>query len=504
MYFKLSSSIIFREFDSFGYITDNRNFRYKLLNDGESPIGDRIVSDVGCIFISALTKKPQFIDDIVKKICICFTDVDFNIIKADVCDFLQKLNKDGFIVAGRTYQECEENEIKFSYKKTNIENKVVKTHPCVFNVKKETQDFLDNYFDGKPQLTNVHIEIISKCNERCVHCYIPHENKTTEMSYELFYNILNQCRELNVLHINLSGGEPLLHKDFCNFLRKCNDNNFSVNVLSNLTLLNDDILAEMKSNPLLGVQVSLYSMNPTIHDEITQIKGSFEKTKNGILRLIENDIPLQISCPIIKQNKDSYTDVIKWAEKYGIQVSADYVIIAGYNNTTSNLKCRLFIDEVKEIISYKMENDSKFLRQMKQDVEDKKNTLPNDSICSVCHSSICINDNGDVYPCAGWQGYVVGNIKNTSLEEIWEESDKVRYLRDLQKKDFPKCINCSDRDFCTMCMIRNSNEDPLGNPLIINKYFCTIAKIKKELFNDKTSKKNDIVINETNKKEKEK
>ena len=73
----------------------------------------------------------------------------------------------------------------------------------------------------------------------------------------------------------------------------------SVNVLSNLTLLTDDILSEMKKNPLLSVQVSLYSMDATVHDSITKLSGSFEKTKAGILRLCDENIPVQISCPII-------------------------------------------------------------------------------------------------------------------------------------------------------------------------------------------------------------
>jgi len=132
---------------------------------------------------------------------------------------------------------------------------------------------------------------------------------------------------MRLLHLTLSGGEPMLHKNFCDFIRKCKEYDFSVNVLSNLTLLDDEIIKEMKANPLLGVQVSLYSMNSNIHDEITQMKGSFEKTKNAILKLIENDIPLQISCPIMKQNKDCYDEVIKWANKHKIHAGDDYVII---------------------------------------------------------------------------------------------------------------------------------------------------------------------------------
>ena len=222
-------------------------------------------------------------------------------------------------------------------------------------------------------------------------------------------------------------------------------------------------------------------MNPEIHDEITQMKGSFEKTKNAILKLIENDIPLQISCPIMKQNKDCYDDVVKWAENHKIQVGDDYVIIARYNHTINNLNCRLSIDEVKELICNKATKNANYLEQLEIEAEKKKHIDPSDFVCSVCNSSICIAENGNVYPCAGWQDYIVGNIKNTPLNNIWNNSEKIQYLRDLRRRDFPKCIHCADKEYCTMCMVRNANESPLGNPLAVNEYFCNIAKINKEL-----------------------
>lgn len=326
--------------------------------------------------------------------------------------------------------------------------------------KKSTQDFLEEHFKGKPQLTSLHIEVISKCNERCIHCYIPHESKVSYINPGLFYDILKQCKDMKLLHLTLSGGEPMLHKSFCDFLKKCREYDFSVNVLSNLTLLNDEIIKEMKRNPLLGVQVSLYSMDSYIHDEITQIEGSFQRTKNGILKLIENDIPLQISCPIMKQNKDCYDNVIKWAKKHGVYAGDDYIIIARYNHTTQNLNCRLSISEIKEVIKNKTASDPKYLEKIEIEADKNRNINPDDFVCSVCDSSICIADNGNVYPCAGWQDYVVGNIKNTSLIDIWENSEKVQYLRSLRKKDFPKCIQCPDKEFCTMCMVRNANENP--------------------------------------------
>jgi len=481
MFFKQKSNVIFRKYESFGYITDNRNFGYKQTNNKENYIGDKILSESGAVFLSVLSRKPQTLDELAKTINKQFTDVDISTIKNDAREFYSMLERDGFIVSGETLQECDEKDTRFSYKILEPEISKKEFSPTIMHPEKSTQDFLEEYFKGKPQLTNLHIEITSKCNERCVHCYIPHDNKVSHIEPDLFYDVLKQCKNMRLLHLTLSGGEPMLHKNFCDFLRKCKEHDFSVNVLSNLTLLNDEIIKEMKTNPLLGVQVSLYSMNSNIHDEITQMIGSFKKTKNAILKLIENDIPLQISCPILKQNRNCYEDVIKWANKNNIYVGDDYGIIARYNHTTQNLSCRLSFKEIKEVIDSKVANDAKYLEQMELEAKNKKNIASNDFVCSVCHSSICIADNGNVYPCAGWQDYIVGNVIETSLNDIWDNSEKVQYLRGLRKQNFPKCIQCPDKEFCTMCMVRNANENPLGDPLAVNEYFCNIAKLNRKI-----------------------
>lgn len=475
MFFMKKSNVIFRDYSSFGYITDNRNFRYKNERSIENCIGDKIISESGSIFFSVLDINPKSIDDIASELIKKFIDVDLDTIKNDAEEFYRILEEDGFVVSGKTQEECND-KCTILYKKSysfSAEGRVLRPS-------KNTQDFLEEYFNGKPQLTNVHMEITSRCNERCLHCYIPHENKTKDIETNTLFNILEQCREMKVLHLTISGGEPMLHANFYDFLKKCREYNFSINVLSNLTLLDDKTINEMKKNPLLGVQTSLYSMNPESHDEITQAKGSFEKTKHAILKLAENNIPVQVSCPIIKQNKNSYAEVVEWASKNNIPANSDYVIIGKYDCTTQNLECRLAIDEVKKLIDEKISLDIRYLKNIREDAEKKERANPDDFICSVCNSSICISESGNVYPCAGWQNYVVGNMNETSLNEIWNNSAEVRFLRGLRKRDFPKCIQCADAAFCTMCMVRNANESKTGNMLEINEYFCNIAKYNKE------------------------
>lgn len=191
----------------------------------------------------------------------------------------------GFLASGKTYEECKNKVDKTIQNEGGKYENLIVSGECSKNI-----------FNQNDFLRSLHIEVASECNERCVHCYIPHEDKLKMIKSSLFYSIIEEGRNMNIINVTLSGGEPLLHKDFVRFLSRCRELDLSVNVLTNLTLLTDEILEEMKKNPLLSVQTSIYSMNSEVHDTITKVKGSFEKTKNNLLRLKECGIPLQISC----------------------------------------------------------------------------------------------------------------------------------------------------------------------------------------------------------------
>jgi radical SAM protein with 4Fe4S-binding SPASM domain len=474
MLFRQKFDTFIRVYGDIGYITNSGDF------------SDRVVSQSGAVFLSVLSREPQQLSELVNKIAEQFVDVNAEMIYVDVKEFYDMLEVDGFLVSGETSEECDRKDVRFSYK--SLTPKTIKKDfsPIILRAEKSTQEFLEAHFKDKPKLTSLQIELTSKCNERCIHCYIPHENKLYDIAPELFYYVLEQSKDLGILTLTLSGGEPMMHKNFCDFLHKCKEYDFAVNVLSNLTLLNDDIIAEMKTNRLSSVAVSLYSMTPDIHDAITQMPGSFEKTKNAILKLIENDIPLQIGCPVMKQNKNCYADVLKWAEQHRVRVVSDYIMMARYDRTTENLKNRLSQEDVAQVINDIIWNDLKYQNDMKvADVnETEKRDISNDIVCGVGISTICMIANGNVYPCPGWQSYIVGNVKDTPLREIWENAEGIKYLRGLRKKDFPKCVQCEDKAFCAMCMVRNANENPDGNPLKINEHFCKVAKLNRNIVLD--------------------
>ena len=476
LYYKQKFDTFIRNYDGLGYITSIGLFN------------DRVVNESGSAFLMALSRKPQTLDQLIDKILPVFIGVDRTTVTSDAQEFFDQLVVDGFLTKGETEEECETADKRFSYK--SFEPKTIRQDfsPAIQRADKDSQTFLEKYFTDKPYLTSFQIELTSRCNERCVHCYIPHENKLYDLKPELYYSVLNQLSKMNVLHITLSGGEPMLHPQFIDFLKANQAYDFSVTILSNLTLLTDEMIQAMKKIRISSVQVSLYSIIPEHHDAITKMPGSFIKTRDAILKLVENDIPLQISCPTMKENKIDYLDVQKWADKYNVRAATDYIMMARYDHTTDNLDHRLSLDEVGKVIKDVIEVDDNYKNEiLKPDFIEQCEKLEENldaRVCGVGISSCCMVANGNVYPCAGWQDCICGNLYQQSLKEIWETSPKIKNLRSIRKRDFKECIGCKDKAFCAMCMVRNANENPEGNPFIINKHFCKVAALNKQIVLD--------------------
>ena len=480
MLYRQKKDTYIRNYDGVGYITSTGIFN------------DRCTNESGTVFLCALSRKPQTLDELVDKIAPSFTDnnVPRDTIKKDAAEFFDTLVSDGFVVRGKTEEELNKADIGFTY--NTVQPKTIREDftPTIQRADSSTQEYLEKHFNGKPHLTSFQIELTSKCNERCVHCYIPHKFKLYNITDELYYSTLEQLSKMGVLSVTLSGGECMCHPKFKEYLRAAKDYDFYVNILSNLTLLDDEIIEIMKEGNVSSVQTSLYSMIPEHHDAITQLKGSFYKTRDNILKLIENDLPLHVSCPTMKGNKDDYGDVLRWCHEHKIRAQTDYIMMAQYNHETENLANRLTVDEAGKVISDIMKDDVDYQTAiLAPDFIQRCNENqfnPERRLCGVGISSCCMVANGNVYPCAGWQEMVLGNLNDDTLENIWNNSEKIKWLRGLKMKDLGngECCKCDKAAFCAPCMVRNANESPTGNPLEINRHFCAVAAKNKQIVLD--------------------
>ena len=240
-------------------------------------------------------------------------------------------------------------------------------------------------------------------------------------------------------------------------------------------------------------------MDPEKHDMITTVKGSFEKTKTAIEKLVAADIPLQISCPIMKANKEGYSEVLEYAKSLKVKAQTDYIMMARSDLDTENLANRLSLEEtevlIREIVKHDIAYRQETLTQepISEVVKFDLERYLNQPVCGVGYDNCCIASNGDVYPCAGWQDMVLGNVYKQSLQEIWEKSEQIQELRNITHASFPTCTNCEARDYCAMCLVRNYNESG-GDMFAINHHFCDVAFLNKKIVEEEFGIGRELVI----------
>ena len=121
-------------------------------------------------------------------------------------------------------------------------------------------------------------------------------------------------------------------------------------ILSNLTQINETIIEKLKNSHVTDIRTSIYSLDPEIHDGITKVKGSLDLTLQNLLRLKTLGLPVSISCVLMKQNKDSYKELLKWANTHKIPLFIDYILFARYDFTSDNLDYRLSKEDIKKDI----------------------------------------------------------------------------------------------------------------------------------------------------------
>lgn len=462
---------------------------------------DRTYDSTGAVFLSLLSRKPKTIDEIVLSLKKIY-EVDENSLRNDFVDFISDLNDKKFVVIGNTEEELNKKDLDFSYAMENPKTLATDfTQSTKEQIWQDTETFLLEHDETKPRLASLEFEITSRCNERCIHCYIPNGKKDAgfDMSFDKFKYILDQFASMGGIHVTLSGGEALLNKDIVKMLRYCREKDLMISLLTNLSYMRDELIPILKEVNVSLVQVSLYSMDSAIHDTITTVKGSFEKTKAAIEKLHDADIPVQISCPLMKANKEGYDKVLQYAKSLKMNAQTDYIMMGESNFDTSNLANRLSLEETGKVIEDILEYDQDYQQEMEEieaistiDMEEYKN-MP---LCGAGINNLCVTVNGDIYPCSGWQAYVVGNVFHNSLKDIWENSPKLESVRKVKRKDFPKCLTCAARDFCNMCLVRNFNESH-GDMFKINNHFCKVAFLNKQLV-EKWMKKNIIKSSRTN------
>src|ERR1700677_5379230 len=128
---------------------------------------------------------------------------------------------------------------------------------------------------------SVQLDLTYRCNERCVHCYLDHDDHG-EMTTVEIKHLLREMSEAGVFILTFSGGEIFLRKDFFEILEYARALTFCIKLKTNAVLIREAQAARLRDLGVESIQISIYSHRPEVHDAITKIPGSLRHSINAI------------------------------------------------------------------------------------------------------------------------------------------------------------------------------------------------------------------------------
>ena len=310
----------------------------------------------------------------------------------------------------------------------------------------------------KPDLRHLFLELTLACNERCFHCgsncSVPGDN---ELSTDEFKAIIDQVKEdfdISRIQLCVTGGEPLLRKDFFEIMSYANSKGFRWGMTSNATLITKDVAHKLSEAGMGTISVSIDGLQDT-HDKLRDMKNAYDLAMQGVQNLIDENAfkAIQITTVVNHENVrelDQLLEIMK-----GIDIDSWRVINIepiGRALLRPEMLC------TKEDLKYMFE----FIRKARKD------GLPVEYGCShylgldyevevrdwywLCNAGVytaSIMSNGDIGACLDIERNpktIQGNIKRDRFKDVWD--NRFEIFRRNKACDSDKCRICDHNKYC--------------------------------------------------------
>jgi MoaA/NifB/PqqE/SkfB family radical SAM enzyme len=296
-------------------------------------------------------------------------------------------------------------------------------------------------------LFSVLLELTYRCNLDCFFCYNDLALKGRPLTRERYFELFLELRDLQVLNLTLSGGEPLAHPDFLALGARARELGFVVRVKSNGHALRGELARRLRDevDPFL-VEVSLHGATAATHDRQTRVPGSFERLLANLGELQRLGLRIKINSTLTSWNEGEIEGMLDLAEQLGLPLQIDPEVTPRDDGSREPLSVAPSREGVLRLFRLlaergdareKEEGESGASAQpvrpevsMARGADDGSQPAPVHKHCGAGSSGLAIDPYGNVYPCVQWRR-PVGNLHDSRLAEIWRGSAGLEEIRRL-------------------------------------------------------------------------
>jgi pyrroloquinoline quinone biosynthesis protein E len=293
-------------------------------------------------------------------------------------------------------------------------------------------------------------EITHRCPLHCVYCSNPLEMQkaAAELSTEEWVRVFREAGKLGVLHLHLTGGEPLARTDLTELISGARTAGLYVNLITSGIGLSEARLAALVEAGLEHIQLSFQDSREAEANEIAGTRGHAYKLQ--LSRLIRQfKIAFTINVVVHRQNLDHLADIITMAEELGpdrLEIANVQYYGWALRNRDLLLPTRQQVEQSQQTVAAAEE---RLRGRMRIDftAPDYYARYPKACMGGWGRRLLLLDPAGQVLPChaAGvLPGMRFDNVREHPLDWIWRESAAFQRFRGEDWMPEP-CRSCERR-----------------------------------------------------------
>jgi radical SAM protein with 4Fe4S-binding SPASM domain len=313
------------------------------------------------------------------------------------------------------------------------------------------------------------INLTQRCNLACEHCYLDastlQHGAGDELTTAEVYSLLDDVAALDSgTMIVLTGGEPLLRKDVEAIVSHGAKAGLPMVLGTNGMMLTATRIKSLKAAGLLGVGISIDSLQAEQHDAFRGRSGSWLKTMSAIERCRNMGLEFQIHFSVTRQNSEELEDLVDFCRAVGARVlNIFFLVCTGRGESMTDISPAKY-DEVIERIIWVQKNTTDLIirprcaphyKRIAHQLEPESalnriSGMDGDGCIAGVHYAR-VNATGGVTACPYMESEA-GNIRRVKFSTVWRDAEEFESLRHPQLKG--KCGSCEYQRLCGGCRAR--------------------------------------------------
>lgn len=339
---------------------------------------------------------------------------------------------------------------------------------------------------GAPLLSSLDVELTERCQNNCRHCYInlPADDvgaRTRELSTRALLQVIEEAAHLGALSVRLTGGEPLLRKDFAEIYVATRRLGLKVQLYTNGRLITPelaDLFARMP--PLQKIAITVYGMRQESYEAVTKAPGSFSEFQRGVALLVERSVPVQLMSTVVPANRADLEAFETWARALsGDRESPAITVLLHQRGRRDSPIRNREINSLRlppeEIVNIYTRRSPAYAERMSEFCT--KFMRPPGDLLFGCGAgqSVCLDAYGSLQACMLLRHPdTVYDLAGRSLREaLATHFSDMRDLRAQNPNYLDRCARCFLMGLCEQCPAKSWMEHgTLDTPV---EYLCQVA-----------------------------